>query len=70
MLTGRVHRTQVTEVFEVFWKTARAALPCTVSVPVLLYERRCIDHEQGVSAEHHVLGERAKRRFVAQPRVG
>ena len=70
VLTGRVDRTQVAEVFEVFRKTVRAALACTVSAPVLLYERRCIDHEQGVSAEHHVLRERAKRRFVARPRVG
>jgi hypothetical protein len=65
-----VLRAHVAEIFEISRKTVRAILAGTFSAPVLLHERGCIDHEQGMSAKYHILRKWAERRFVARASEG
>ena len=45
-LTGYMLHTRTTEICEVYWQTVPAVLASTFSAPVVLYERKCIDHEK------------------------
>lgn len=61
ILTGRVLRTHVLEILEVLRQTSRAVPSRILSAHVLVYKRRGVHHEHGVSAKHHVLGKRTER---------
>jgi hypothetical protein len=49
------------EILEVLWQTFRAVTSRFLSPQVLIYERRGVYHEQGVSAKHHVSSKRTER---------
>jgi hypothetical protein len=51
----------VLEILEVSRQAIHAVLSCVLPPPVLVYERRGVYHEQGVSTMHHVLRQRPKR---------
>jgi hypothetical protein len=58
----------VLEILEVLGQTIRtASLSCVLSAQVLVYECGGIYHEQGMSAELHVLSKRAKCLSVTRP---